>query len=93
MTRPLPALAVLLALAPPAALAGETVCWFENGVVVVPADVLGVAGVGLDLRTGALPTPVAGVIGADLLRPYVLDVSFSPCRVRISAKGRAPAFG
>lgn len=138
MTRTLPAFVALLALAPPPALAGETVCWFENGVVVVPAEVLGVAGdfildtasphtqladsqaqaagyvatalVGpvrlaglnlpnrpvtvavLDLRTGALPTPVAGVIGADVLRPYVLDVSFAPCRVRLSAKGHAPAF-
>jgi len=32
----------------------------------------------LDLRTGAAPTPIVGVIGADVLRPYVLDVSFAP---------------
>jgi hypothetical protein len=46
----------------------------------------------LDLRTGALPTPIAGVIGADLLTPYVLDVSFSPCRVALNPKSRAPRF-
>jgi hypothetical protein len=127
-----------LALVGAPAWAGETACWFENGVIVVPAQVMGVSGdfildtatphtqlaetqaqaaglvdtalsgdvrlagmrlVGrpvavadLDLRTGALPTPIAGVIGADVLRPYVLDVSFSPCRVILSAPGRAPPF-
>jgi hypothetical protein len=46
----------------------------------------------LDMRTGAFPTPIAGVIGADVLRPYVVDVSFAPCKVRLSRPGRAPAF-
>ena len=46
----------------------------------------------LDLRTGALPTPVAGVIGADVLRAFVLDVSFAPCRVILSPAGKAPRF-
>ena len=46
----------------------------------------------LDLRTGALPTPIAGVIGADVLRAYVLDVSFAPCRVVLSPAGGAPRF-
>ena len=137
MTHVLP-LAGLAALAAFPAAAGETACWFENGVVVVPAEVLGVAAdfildtatahtqlaetqaqtagfeetaltgevrlaglnlagatvavADLDMRTGALPTPVAGVIGADLLKPYVLDVSFAPCRVRLSLRGRAPRF-
>lgn len=136
MTRAFP-IAFLLALAAAPAAAGETACWFENGVVVVPAEVMGVsgdyildtatphtqladsqaqtagyaetaltgsirlAGVSLkgrpvavetlDLRTGALPTPIAGVIGADVLRGFVLDVSFAPCRVRLSA-GAAPRF-
>jgi hypothetical protein len=47
----------------------------------------------IDLRTGALPTPIAGVIGADVLRGFVLDVSFKPCRVTLSprAKARFPA--
>ena len=130
--------AALLALAASPALAGETACWFEGGVVVVPAEVLGVSGdfildtatphtllaetqaqtagyaetepVGevrlaglalsgvqvavadLDMRTGALPTPVAGVIGVDLLRNYVLDVRFAPCRVRLSLPADAGPF-
>jgi hypothetical protein len=137
MTRVL-ALAGLLVLAASPATAGETACWFENGVVVVPAQVLGVTGdfildtatahtqlaetqaqtagfdetaltgdlrlagvsltgatvavADLDMRTGALPTPVAGVIGADVLRPYVVDISFAPCRVRLSLPRRAPGF-
>jgi hypothetical protein len=118
--------------------AGEAACWFENGVVVVTAQVMGVTGdfildtatphtqlaetqaqaagfeettltgdvrlaglrianrpvevADLDLRTGALRTPIAGVIGADVLRPYVLDVSFSPCRVALNVAGHAPRF-
>ena len=120
------------------AVAGGAACWVENGVVVVGAEVMGVAGdyildtatphtqladsqaqaagftetalVGevrlagitardrpvavavLDLRTGALPTPVAGVIGADVLRGYVVDVSFAPCRVALWRAGLAPLF-
>ena len=140
VTRPLPILAALIALAatPAAAFAGEAACWFENGVVVVGAEVMGVPGdyildtatphtqladsqaqtagfaetalvgevrlagvvardrpvavAALDLRTGALPTPIAGVIGADVLRGYVLDVSFAPCRVTLRPAGRAPPF-
>jgi len=138
VTRSSLALSALLAFgATPAAAAGAT-CWFEGGVVVVGADVMGVSGdyildtatphtqlaesqaqaagfadtalVGevrlagvaaqgrpvavadLDLRTGALPTPIAGVIGADVLRDYVLDVSFAPCRVSLAPAGRAPRF-
>lgn len=138
MTPRLLALAALLALPAKPALAGEARCWFENGVIVVGAEVMGVpgdyildtatphtlladsqaqtagfsetaltgevrlAGVtargrpvaveALDLRTGALPTPIAGVIGADVLRSYVLDVSFAPCRIAIWRPGRAPRF-
>jgi hypothetical protein len=40
----------------------------------------------IDLRTGALPTPISGVIGADVLRGFVLDVSFSPCRISLRPK-------
>jgi hypothetical protein len=129
--------AVLAAAASPAA-AGETACWFDQDVVVVPAEVLGVAGdyvldtatphtqladtqaqgagftasalrgevrlagltlrgrpvqvAKLDLRTGAHPTPIAGVIGADLLKAFVVDVSVSPCRVGVWRPGRAPRF-
>ena len=46
----------------------------------------------LDVRTWNLPTPVAGVIGADFLRAWVVDVSYAPCRVRLSRPGEAPAF-
>ncbi|MFN3511626.1 MAG: hypothetical protein ACK41C_01165 [Phenylobacterium sp.] len=46
----------------------------------------------LDARTAAFPTPIAGVIGADVLSGHVVDVTFDPCRVTIYA-GRAPRFG
>jgi len=131
-------LALAAAAAAPAARAGDTACWLDQGVVVVPAEVLGVAGdyifdtaapttllgdtqaggagfaatslagqiriagltletrpvevARLDLRTGLFPTPIAGVIGADLLKAYVVDVSVSPCRVSIRRPGRAPPF-
>src|SRR5260221_237262 len=141
VTRALPLavpMALIAALAATPAAAGETACWFENNVVVVPAEVMGVAGdyildtatartmlgdsqaqtagyagtaltgavrlagltlrgrpvavANLDLRTGALPTPIAGVIGADVLRAYVLDVSFAPCRVALRPAARAGRF-
>lgn len=44
----------------------------------------------LDARAGAFPTPIAGVIGADLLAGLVLDVRFSPCRVGLYPAGAAP---
>jgi hypothetical protein len=137
VTRALP-LAVLLSLAAGQACAGESACWFENNVLVVPAEVAGVAGdyildtatphtvlaetqaqtagyeetslraevrlaglalkdrpvavADLDLRTGALPTPIAGVIGADVLEGFVVDVSFRPCRVALWRPGQAPRF-
>jgi hypothetical protein len=132
------ALFALLALSATPAAADEAVCWFENGVVVLPAEVMGVPGdyildtatphtqlaesqaqaagfadtaltgevrlagvavrdrpvavADLDLRTGALPTPIAGVIGADVLHDYVVDMSFAPCRVALWPAGRAPRF-
>jgi hypothetical protein len=131
-------LAFSVLLAPLAARAGETNCWFDAGVLVVPAEVAGVAGdfvldtgapqtlmetdyaltAGLEqaqftgtvrlagmaarpvavaaaklgARTWWLPTPVAGVIGADVLKDYVLDVRFDPCRVGLWRKGEAPPF-
>ena len=139
MSRSALALGAALALTAAPARAGEAACWFENGVVVVGAEVMGVsgdyildtatphtvladsqaetagfaetvlkgevrfAGMALkdrpvavevvDLRTGALPTPIAGIIGADVLRGFVLDVDFKPCRVRLSrrASGRFAA--
>ena len=44
----------------------------------------------LDVRTWNLPTPVAGVIGADVLKGFVMEVSYAPCRVRLWAAGQAP---
>jgi hypothetical protein len=131
-------LASALALTAVPAGAGETACWFENSVIVAPAEVMGVSGdyildtatphtllgdsqaqtagfaetalvgpvriagltlphravavANLDMRTGALPTPIAGVIGADVLRGYVLDVSFAPCRVALRPAARAGRF-
>lgn len=46
----------------------------------------------LDGRTWSLPTPSAGVIGADALRGFVVDVAYAPCRLRLSRPGRAPRF-
>jgi hypothetical protein len=116
------------------ALAGEVACWFENGAIVVPASVGGVAGdwlldpsaprtqlhntraamedladgfvaegrlaglalpavpvavANLDGRAPGFVTPIAGVIGADVLAAFVIDLRFEPCRVRLYA-GRPP---
>lgn len=121
------ALGLLLA---PAARAGEAACWFENGAVVVPAEVGGVAGdwlldpsaahtllhetraqmeglpatftasaqvagelltglpvtvADLDSRAPGFATPIAGVLGADVLGRFVVDLDFAPCRVRFSS--------
>jgi hypothetical protein len=61
-------------------VAGLTV----RGVALKVAD--------LDVRTWNLPTPAAGVIGADVLKGFVVDVTYAPCRVRLSEPGRAPRF-
>jgi hypothetical protein len=54
------------------------------------ADRIAVADV--DLRTGALATPIAGVIGADVLRGHVVDVRLRRCRIAIWTAGHAPRF-
>ncbi|WP_293376212.1 aspartyl protease family protein [Phenylobacterium sp. SCN 70-31] len=46
----------------------------------------------LDVRNWNLPTPSGGVIGADVLRAFVVDVSYAPCRVRLWRPGEAPKF-
>ncbi|MBU1375523.1 MAG: hypothetical protein KKE02_00740 [Alphaproteobacteria bacterium] len=46
----------------------------------------------LDIRTWNLPTPVAGVIGADALKGFVVDVTYAPCRLRLSSAGETPRF-
>lgn len=131
-------LTLALAAAGGPASAAEVGCWFEAGMLVVPAEVAGIAGdfvldtgtartalhetraqangveatelagtvrlagltlpdrpvlvADLDARTWNLPTPAAGVIGADILKDYVVDVSFAPCRVTLSRPQDAPAF-
>lgn len=48
--------------------------------------------VDLDARTRAFPTPIAGVIGADVLRDFVLEVSPGDCRLSLSPGGRRAPF-
>jgi hypothetical protein len=134
---PLAFAVALLPLAGPAG-AGESACLYEEGVLVVPASVAGMAGdyildtatpatvvhetraqangvaeaalsgevelaglrlaarpvavVDIDLRTWNFPTPIAGVIGADVLKDFIVDVQLSPCRLRLSRAEEAPAF-
>ncbi len=128
---------LLLAFAAPS-WAGEVACNLDRGVLIAPAEVMGVTGdfvidtgeprtllaetqaqaagfkdvalkgsvrlagvtwadrpiavADLDARTVFLATPVAGVIGVDLLRERIVDVSFAPCRLAIHDPGAAPAF-
>ena len=58
------------------------VSWLKRPVMV--AD--------LDARTVFLTTPIAGVIGIDLLRDRVVDISIRPCRLTLHAAGAAPRF-
>lgn len=127
--------AALAAIVAPAR-AGELACWVDRGVLVVPAEIDGVAGdyildtgtartqvhddrargegyatpefqadvriagfrlpgrpilaASLDARTFYFPTPVAGVIGADILSGFVLDVRYEPCRVALWRPDEAP---
>ncbi len=61
-------------------LAGVT--WSKRPVAV--AD--------LDSRTVFLTTPIAGVIGIDLLRDSVVDISVQPCRLTLHAPRAPPRF-
>jgi len=45
--------------------------------------------VSLNARTWGFPTNIVGVIGADVLAPYVVDIAFNPCRLTLW-RGRAP---
>jgi hypothetical protein len=128
-------LGAALALVAAPALAQDAACWFENGAVVAPAEVAGIAGdylldpstpvteihetraqgagfsqtalvadarvgglsraglpvrvVDLDSRSAGFDTPIAGVIGADLLAGQVVELSFAPCRLSIHRPGPA----
>jgi len=46
----------------------------------------------LDARTWSFETPIAGVIGMDVLGGYVVDVRFAPCRVAIRSPREAGPF-
>ena len=74
---------------------------FEATNLTGPVTVAGVtladlpiAVLAIDARSRTLPTPVAGIIGLDVLRGHVVDVTAygSPCRVAIHPPARAPAF-
>jgi len=70
----------------------ETALSAEIGVAGLRFSGRPVAVVDLDARTAGLPTPIAGVLGADVLAGLVLDVRFSPCRVGLYRPGSAPRF-
>lgn len=118
-----------------AARAGETACWFENGAVVAPAVIGGMAGdylvdlsaprtllhetkaqmegilepepvlavavaglkapgvavkvADLDARAAGFVTPIAGVIGMDVLTGHSVEIDFAACRLRIDRPWRA----
>ncbi|RAK64231.1 aspartyl protease family protein [Phenylobacterium kunshanense] len=55
-------------------------------------DGLSIGVADLDVRGWNLSTPLAGVIGADALRGHVVDVSYAPCRIRLSSPGGAAPF-
>ncbi len=44
----------------------------------------------LDARTWAFPTPIAGVIGADVLRGFVVELDTSPCRLTLASVDTLP---
>ncbi|MDP3490428.1 MAG: aspartyl protease family protein [Phenylobacterium sp.] len=44
----------------------------------------------LDARTWAFPTPIAGVIGADILRAFVVELDVAPCRLTLATGGESP---
>ncbi|WP_091743160.1 hypothetical protein [Phenylobacterium immobile] len=48
--------------------------------------------VDLDGRSRDFATPIAGVIGADLLAGFIFDVRFSPCWLALWRPGQAPRF-
>jgi len=43
----------------------------------------------LDGRGAGFATPIAGVIGADILGRYVLSLDFAPCRLRLEPPGNS----
>ena len=126
----------LIGLVATRAQAGETPCWLDRGVVVVPAALGPIAGdfildlsaptsqlhlttadafgveapedvatlrlagetipgarfevTSLNARSWGFPTNIAGVIGADVLAPFVVDLSLNPCRLALWPRGAPP---
>src|SRR5207247_11237269 len=70
----------------------ETALTGEVRIAGVRLKARPVAVVDLDARAWPFPTPIAGVIGADVLKGYVVDVSFAPCRIALRPSGHAPRF-
>lgn len=71
----------------------ETALLGEVKVAGIAVRDLAIAVQDFDARSYRLPTPIAGVIGLDVLKGYVVDVTgVGVCKVRLSAAGRAPAF-
>jgi len=52
-------------------------------------DGLAIAVVDLDARSAGFPTVINGVIGADVLERFVVEIAFAPCRLTLYR--RAPA--
>jgi hypothetical protein len=46
----------------------------------------------LDARTYAFETPIAGVIGEDVLAGYIVDIRFAPCWIALWPPGAEPRF-
>jgi hypothetical protein len=55
-------------------VAGERI----GGLTMAVAD--------LDARSKGFTTNIAGVLGADVLEPFVVDIDFTPCRLRLSRR-------
>jgi hypothetical protein len=47
----------------------------------------------LDARSHSFITNIAGVLGANVLEPFVVDIDFAPCRVRLSRRPPAAVAG
>jgi hypothetical protein len=47
----------------------------------------------LDARSTGFETSINGVIGADVLRRFVLQIDFAPCRIRLLRRGPPPMAG
>jgi hypothetical protein len=87
----------VLDLSAPRTLLHETAAQragFAGSALSLPVRVAGqmtdatlVTVVDLDYRSVGFSTPIAGVIGADVLDRYVLTLDFAPCRLSLEALG------